>query len=270
MSIPIIDAGGAIQAGSAQTTPAANLEVEVTALPQPFELPIANGTVLFEWNGFDLSQFEPAASFASGGWVPALSVAADPDSPTGNVLRLTSTGTGTGAAVWLALPSLPFADVARRIRFELGSKSLTSISTGIYAGPVFCADTTAGLHCIGDLNGQAGWQLRVDAGALQLVADQHGGEVFQRTGTNPDQSGSQVTTLVDKPAAGPPRGYIHGLGAQGTVDLAKSWNFNEPSWPVFPASWNALACNRFGLAVAASGGATAPTWDITDFRIIAL
>lgn len=223
------------------------------------------GAVLWEWNGVDTTQFDGTAAFATAGWTPTLTVVAEANSIHGNKLRFGSgAGVGTGAAVWLVTDPIVFPTDFRRIVIE--STVLTPNPITSYRGWFFCGDTVGGLHGILDVNTfGTGWQSRIDAGVLVTSGSTIGASMMHQLAQEHDIN---LKTLLRKPTGAPPDGIVTGDSRSNQAIVGKSWRIGDPGWAAFPASWNGLDCDRWGLAIQAAGGGTPPTdYDITSLLV---
>ena len=230
--------------------------------------PVAGGAgaVLWEWNGVDLTQFDGAAAFNSPGWAATLSVVAEPNSIHGNKIRMGSAvGVGDGASVWLVTDPIVFPTVFRRIVIE--ATVLTPNPVSGYRGWAFCADPGGGgLHALLDVhtNG-SGWQSRIDAGTGVFSGSTIGASLMHQLA---QEHQIKVETHLRKPAGAAPDGIVSGDSRSNQAITGRTWRIADPGWAAFPASWNALDCDRWGLAIQASGLNPAPTdYDLTSLLI---
>lgn len=219
---------------------------------------------VFAWNGTDTTQFESAASFLSSGVTITPSVVADSTAPLGNLLRITGGGstTGTRAAVllWTTTVSLD--------RFVIRAELAAWTGASGYAGPAFFGDVSLGanrLHCFAHLGGASGWAFRVDDNTLTMDNVNEGPTI---TTTNP--RGIWFHEVIGRrPATGIPQFNIYsGVtvrqgGNANPTDVRRPGDI--PGSP--PSTWNGLATNRIGIALAAGGGASLPTIDFHSFEV---
>lgn len=225
------------------------------------------GTVVFDWNGTDLSQFEAAAAFESAGWASTLTIAAETSAQHGNRIRLGSAaGLGPGASIWLATQALPLPSAGTRRRFVF-DMTVHQINAQ-YAGIAFLCEVVAGnLYGLTQVDGVAGWRARIDNGVFVST----GSTVALLRGLGTFSSLQRRILTFTKPAGAPPRGSLGGWTSQVAGGVGgTAWRIDEPAWPAFPAGWNPLTLNRWGLVIQASGGNPAPTaFDIEKIRISA-
>lgn len=225
----------------------------VSPLVQGFEL-------AWEWNQTDVSQFEGSAVFASGGGAQTLTAnaVADTDLPYDFSLDLASTGTGTGKVDWLATDPLVFVGEDRSFLIEWVG---LGIPASRYGGFSFLADDAGTYHTYSNYIGAIGWDSRVDAGVSVI-----GGGTTGTVWDGSKGSNGQMTIIGRKPSGTPPEFLLQAWGMDtNRADIRKymsSWD-GEPA----PASWNALACDRWGLSIQASGSNPFGTLQLLELRV---
>jgi hypothetical protein len=212
----------------------------------------AGGRLVFEWDGLTANQFEVAASFASGG-TPTLSVVADATAPKGYVLRYHVPS--AGKSVWLAKTPLPSSHVL----IEISDNGAPA-----YGGVAFFGDAVGSVHAYAwNPISIFGWRFRVDAGV----------QVSSGTTDNDLRGGAtgagftRIWLRGEKPVGAPPQfavwGHGHGSGG-GRDSMLRTVDWvGEPA----PASWNGLACDRWGLSMSPTA---ISTWDIRTLRVFDL
>ena len=224
--------------------------------------------LIWEWDQATITQFDAASpQYSDGGVTSALSVVDIPQ--WGNALRITSSG-GTGVcAAFLATMPIPYANTDRNLRIELETHDVSF--SGSYFGAVVMATLDGsdyyGLHHY--MFGTAEWSSRVDAN----VRTQSGG-----TGTGLQGSGfARIRMRGRKLAATPPavssyyigEGRFNEAGEVRRTGTSRGVGISEfANNTVVPASWNDLACDRFGITIQSSAGnAPPPTADILSMRV---
>ena len=223
-------------------------------------IPAANN-LLWAWNRQDVSQFEAAASGLHVFTGATLSVVADATLPGGNKLRIVGSPAGGGTVSWLALTPLVFTGTDRTVEFRYTVAGLS----GEYGGICFLAEVSGGnLFGHSDVNGVAGWRNRWDAGVN--VEDGSTIRTLHTVGAGLGvTSHCKVRIVGDKPAGAAPRFIVAGESAVQHTQQNKAWNWDDPPWAAYPASWNNLTLNRFGITLKA--GAGAPTFDLLEFEV---
>lgn len=224
--------------------------------------PVAGvNTRIWAWNGVDVSQFDGAAAAAALYTNPTLAVVASATVPGGNVLRTTATGAGGGAWVWLATTPLVFTGNRRRYLIRILMEALDLE----YGGAAVLCDDAAGFYGITLVNGVAGWRARWDNGVW--VTD---GSTVNRL--HAQGAGLGVHALVDihvdgeRFAAAQPRFRLYGKGLAQITNPNTAWTESQPAWGAYPAGWQGLALDRFGISVQAGAGA-APVMDILALEV---
>lgn len=230
----------------------------VTHLPSQHAAP-GSGSLVFEWNGTDTSQFDTSTVYSDGGSLgsPSLAVVADADVPGGNVLRMSCSGTGEGYAIILATDALPSKN------FEIQCEVRTTGTNG--QGFCFYGADSSGLYCYGTTGLGTSRYFRVDAGAATAFASSGTTQIIA--------SGDGMCNLRvrgDHPASAGPRGAMEWTGQYAGFASCRAYMKNIrddfPSEPA-PSGWHGLEADRWGLVLyAAGGGATGPL-DIASLRI---
>ena len=222
------------------------------------------GTVLWEWNGTDTSQFENAATLdvGTGGSTPTLSVVANAAYPGGNVLRFNGNGRVNGQVGWLATATL--STLNYRIEIELAAAAAGSGTT--YRGPLYYADVTLGsLYGFGyGTNGGTGYAKRIDAGSVSsgTTTPSIGGTATYPRLNTLDVRGECLVGIGPRFVA-----YAQGFG--GGVGAASINQLSNAS--AIPAGWHALTPQRFGLWMNCSdGGGNLGSCDISRMRVVQL
>jgi hypothetical protein len=232
-----------------------------------------DGTLVWQWNKTDISQFVGASpDFAdAGGAASTLAVTAE--SERGNVLEIQGAGTNM-SALWLVNTPIPFPTNRRDLLIELEMFNM-AIGTGGYAGAAYLCDNVGDFHALcHSPYGLAEFSGRIDAGVRShtsstsegvrssCIARIHvRGEVF--AGKPPEVSGYAVAM----PSIAADQGGIRRTGTNLGIASVNSFG----SGGALPASWNGLGCAQFGLWIQSSGGNPAPT-DVKflDFRVYML
>lgn len=239
------------------------LRPRIQRFPQAAETgPVVGvNTRIFAWNGVDTSQFDGAAAATALYTNPTLTVVNSPTVPGQNVLRTTATGAGGGAWVWLVTTPLVFTGDRRRyvIRYQMEALDLE------YGGVCFLGDDSGAFHGITLVNGVAGWRARWDAGAWVTSGSTVNRLHAQGAGLGV-RALCEVTVDGERFAAAQPRFRAYGLGVAQINQGITAWTETEPAWGAYPASWNGLALDRFGISVQAGAGA-APVMDITSLEV---
>lgn len=212
----------------------------------------AGGTLVFEWNGTDTSQFEDTAAFADGSAAATLSVGTD--SERGNYLRLLGTAGTSACIVFLAKDALPFVGTRRDALLEM--ELLTNDGqAGGYSGIVYMADNESTYHGMSHYTGGvAEWAnviedaSRANAGGTGNGIGENGGFVeYRLTGDNPSGVPPHLSSFAkgftansqwaEPRRSGSSRGAINPMGADSALG----------------SSWDNLACDRWGLTLQSSG-----------------
>lgn len=231
----------------------------------------AGGELVAQWNRIDTSQFEGAAAFADGAGAGSLSVVAVGER--GNALRLTSSAGTTAHLAFLAIDPIVFPDERRDLIFEIECFDIVE-GAGGYGGLVVLADDVGTYHALNHLpHGVAEWSSRVDAATRNDSGS---------TGSGAGVGGGFSTTVVRgrKPAGAPPEisSWVSSLSSTaGVFGEPKRTGTNRGGVPsmgdgtALAASWNSLACDRWGICLQSSGGNPLPTnFDILDLRVYRL
>ncbi len=233
----------------------------------------AGGELVFEWDRLTTSQFESAAVFADGGAVGSLSVVAIPER--GNALRLTSTAGTTAHLAFLAVAPIVFPDERRDLIIEMEIFDIIQ-GAGGYGGAVILADDVGTYHAVNHLShGVAEWASRVDAasrlttGTTGIGAGSLGGlSRWHVRGRKPNGAPPEISSWLEawnetqhrnsRPRRSGSTAQLGGLTAFGTGTA-------------LALSWDALACDRWGICLQSSGGNPLPTnFDILDLRVFRL
>ena len=228
---------------------------------------------IWEWNGVDATQFEGSPAHQSGGSIAnaTLTVVPAAGAPSGNVLRFTTTGLGTGWAHILAVDPLPLVlDEPRSFRWEF-----LLWQRPAYGGLAFLGDNVGAYHAWAwSWASNAGWRHRIDADvAFQVVGSSTNNALTAGTF---GPSLVKINAKLHKPSGAPPEFHISGVGlfinggdwsgmyhsGTGNVDS----NFQTAAGDE-PASWDNLACDRWGLQLQASGGGSAGPMDFASIRV---
>ena len=233
-----------------------------------------DGTLVWQWNKTDLSQFNGSSPDFSdaGGNLSTLAVTA-PFAGRGNMLEIQGTGT-TMSALWLVNTPIPFVGTKREFVIELEMYDLDQ-GAGGYAGAAYLCDDSGSFHGLGhSVYGVAALSSRIDAGARSLTsatgegADDNGmcrihvrGQVF------PSKPPEVSAYAVAMPSVSGRQGDIRRTGPNVGASGAETYG----SGGALPASWNGLSCAQFGLWIQSSGGNLAPTnVRFMDFRVYLL
>jgi len=221
------------------------------------------GSLAFEWNRVDVSQFDAAPSFreALSGSPGALSVVASAEH--GNILRYTGGG-GTGVnEVFLSLDPLVFPDERRDLVVEIETLTEVTGSSNNYAGAAFLCDeagTFHGLMCCASAN----------SGTQQGVIENDSVLAKGSTGFASMRRFTRYQVRGQKPAGAPPyasmyaRGwgttnYTEGALRTGSSSAARGSMADFGNNSTLGATWNALDCDRWGLSFMSTSGAPAIT-----------
>lgn len=232
----------------------------------------AGGTEVFRWNRVDTTQFEGAAAFADGGSAGTLSVVAV--AGRGNVLRLTATAGTTGHLAFLAVDPLPFLTERRDFIIQAEIQGIAAGGGG-YGGFVVLADDVGSYYALNHLvTGVAEWASRVDGGT-RVTSISTGAGVpdasasFWQSNVRGNKLAGTPPLVTDWPvaASGPSAGILVSPRRSGaTASLGLVREFGDGS--AYPAGWNDLALDRWGLCLQSSGGNPMPTnFDILDLRV---
>lgn len=229
----------------------------------------AGGVLVWEWNRLDTSQFEGAAAFADGGGTATLSVASQAER--GNVLRMTGTAGVSACVAWLVNDPIPFQTTRRDLLIEVEVFSVTP--TNKYGGIVVLADDAGSYHGMHHYFASSEYSSLVEAG----VRSTPGGT---GSGFGINSGLMRYHIRGSKPAGAPPNltSWQDGIGAVAATGRARAAGNNLTAINPFgaaagtlAASWNNLACDRWGITLqTAGGGALDQTLDILDLRLYVL
>lgn len=229
------------------------------------DLSVGAGRLLWEWNGVDTSQFEAAPAYIGAGWTAELVLVGDANSFHGSILRLNATAVGgvTDAVYWLVRAPLPVRADRRRLVIEANYRSIQQ-----YGGQCFAADAVGAFHAMSVLDGVAAWTSRVDAGVLVQNGNTVGVSVVP---TGAEHTWVRRIVHVRLLAAGGLRGFVASQSARFPEgdNNSNMWRLSDPALPGFPASWNGLEADRWGLVIQKSGGAGAPRLELSALRVLA-
>lgn len=232
----------------------------------------AGGELVFEWNRVDTSQFEAVRAFADGGAAAALSVVS---TARGNVLRFDPSAGNTAHIAFLAVDPLPYVGVRRDAIFELEVFDMFPNGGG-YGGIVVLADDAGTYHALNHLVTGPEWASHVNAGTrVTNSANGTGGNgrggsyKIEMRGSKPEGAPPIVTdvlTAVDETQMKAASGRRTGASA---ADRGAWRGFAGDA--ALAASWNDLACDRWGLCLQSGGGANLDvTMEVLDLRVYLL
>lgn len=240
----------------------------VGGAPGPF------GSLAFEWNGTDVSQFEGVSAFfdSISGSAGSLSVVASAEF--GNVLRYSSAGGSQVREVILANDPLPFTGESRDYTIEIETLVTTGGGSVSYGGvAIMCDDSAANFH--GAIHAGS-----VNSNRSQCLINNGTVETASAFGSAANRF-SRYTIRGAKPAAAAPHfeSRIEGFGTSSHIDggLRRSGSspaargnvnpFGDGS-SVLGSTWDPLDCDRWGLGIVTlSGGPPNTTWDIKALRV---
>jgi hypothetical protein len=227
----------------------------------------ADAELAFAWNGVDVSQFDVAAAFSSFD-SEALTVQASTVTPPGNLIRLEATNLAAPAVgdtvCWLAKDPLPFVGEKRNILVEM--EIIADGANTDYGGITVLGDESDVAGCHGYVatgrDSNNGWRARIDQGVQVIDA------VVVGNYGNIAPGVLQQRLYADKVAAAVPRFRYTGWGRSTNLDSFTQGQDDYPSEPA-PATWNPLACDRWGLSVqrAAAVGAGTTFVLINNLRV---
>jgi hypothetical protein len=242
-------------------------EGEGVAVWNPFGNDGSSVDIAFQWNGVDVSQFEASAAFSSFD-SEALVATPSTTTPPGNLLDFSATNLAAPAVgdvvCWLAKDPLPFVGTKRNILVEM--EIIADGADTDYWGITFVGDNSDALGYHGYVatgrDSNPGWRARIDQGVLVIDATVVGNYGNIAPGV------LQQRLYADKPAAAVPRFRYTGWGRSTNLDSFRQGQNEYPSEPA-PATWNPLACNRWGIALqrAAAVGAGTTSVSISNLRV---
>lgn len=227
---------------------------------------ISGGAPFWEWNGVDLSQFDPglivAANMSAGDQSNFLSVVADSNAPYGNVLRLSLSPTWPNLkhGVRLITGSFPL-----RYRIEFECKEPVDAVQPYFGFVVFGQVVSGVLAGYAIAGGTATGRWRYDpSGTISGIETQNAGA----WGNTTDQACDLRVLGVKR--TGVPVKFLHRserLLFNSTAPVARhDRNANWSGEPA-PASWNSLTNDRLGIVVRHNTGDSSLTWDILSLRV---
>ena len=231
------------------------------------------GTLAFEWNKTDVSQFAASPTFrvATGGVAGALSVFATAEH--GNVLRYTGgAGAGTGVTeVFLANDALIFDGTKRDMMIETVMFDDGAVATSTFGGVAFLCNDAADhgyAQCASVHTNNR--NLCINNGVIESTAS--------GAGSSADLI-AQYDLHATKPAGAPPFATVIMRGTNKTQDAenvkrtgssaaARAFMSDMGDNSVLGATWNAEALDRWGICMHSdTGGVTPATADFLSIRV---
>jgi hypothetical protein len=217
-----------------------------------------------QWNGLDTSQITTTPAFASAGQTCALSVVTSTSYPFGRLLRFDGGGSTTGSRAVVVLFTEPLdIENSGPIYVELDIVTISAM----YAGPSFFGDLSGGPGHYYGYNyvfGAAGWRSRVDDGVLNIA-----GSTSDQLLTN--ATAGRVGILINghKAASARPKFILDAFEVISATGNKPTAYIRQNAWNGEPAGsgWHPLACDRWGICLQASGGATLGTLDLAGWRV---
>jgi len=217
------------------------------------------GELWRKWDGLTTSLFEATPALLPAGWSAAtISVVADPAKPSGAVLRFQVTADATQETMfWLLAGTPPWSGGDGDNRsFEMEFET-TQPSGNQGAGPAILCDDSGSFHGYSTvLLAPTGIGSRIDAGV----------ETFNSLGFGVTSGGPglfrHLVVAGKQPAADP--SFIMNLDNPGQTAARRVTQTIVAGVP--PASWDALACDRIGLAFHSNGVGT-HTFDLDSFNV---
>jgi hypothetical protein len=237
-----------------------------------------NGKLIWEWNGFDTSQFETTSSLRNNmtsSDANFLTVVASSSTPWGNVLRLNATGSGVGNphCIRLIKGTFPY-----RYKIEWEVKARAGDSVSAYGFFLLATLTGSSLSGYGFIAAQSKIGYRTDSNTSTLIANN---VAVGSTNIIADNLQLSYLTINGNKRSGVPIKFIYqGItwrhvsesNSSDDEEIGTQAKFiSEPA----PSSWNNLDSNRIGISFrnvglsgAGSGGAT--IIDYLGIRIYAI
>lgn len=223
------------------------------------------GSLLWEWNGVDTSQFEASDAYLESGWTTALSVVANATVKGGNVLRYQRSAGSGGVAMRLILASEFTIPESGCFVIEVVQHQISVANR--YGGVCHHADPNGGsLYAFGEAWGASGKALRVEDGVNASGSSTNLPNIGLLTGR------VLITIEGDKVAGVEPRfsSVAHHTGEAGFA--AEMWRQDQSARfdsVANDAGWTSTTPNRCGLSLFSPGGGTGSyDFDIAAFRIL--
>lgn len=223
--------------------------------------PPGAGSLLWEWNGLDISQFEAADAFNSG-FTTSFSAVANADVPGGNVLRY---GWVSGGGPWQAVRLIKASELVFPLRYVV---SVEYLSGSRQHGWVFYGDMTPGSLYAYGFEFAVAWKVTRYDGASAVAHANNATRVIE---TVSSLAGRATLTIAgDKIASTEPRWHAAATGTVqgGDIDQRniEARHTDVPSRPV-GATWQTVDPTRAGLSLANWQTGTTGTADIAAIRI---